>query len=142
MQAITFAKGKKRLFDCKTIFDRKYAERLKDVDFFVITVLPQREKLYLQCNYRFEQMMSAGALHQVIDLLKKNTQKTGGVFQALGVQDLIAFIEARQSLERAIDHAEQITRNYAKRQMTWFRHQMPSGTTILQSPNIEEVITK
>ena len=32
---ITFAKGKKRLFDCKTIFNRKYAERLKDIDFFM-----------------------------------------------------------------------------------------------------------
>lgn len=31
---MTFAKGKKRLFDCKTIFNRKYAERLKDIDFF------------------------------------------------------------------------------------------------------------
>lgn len=31
---ITFAKGKKRLFDCKTIFNSKYAERLKDIDFF------------------------------------------------------------------------------------------------------------
>jgi len=97
---------------------------LKDVDFFVIKVLPPREKLYLQCNNRFEKMMSGGALHQVVELLQKNPQKTGGVFQALGVPDLIDFIEARQSLKRAIDHARQATRNYAKRQMTWFRHQL------------------
>ena len=32
---ITFAKGKKRIFDCKSIFDKKYAQRLKDIDFFM-----------------------------------------------------------------------------------------------------------
>ena len=69
-------------------------------------------------------MMSKGALHQVVELLQKNPQKTGGVFQALGVSDLIDFIEAKQSLEKAVDHAGQATRNYAKRQMTWFRHQL------------------
>ena len=110
---------------------------LKDVEFFVITVLPHREKLYLQCNYRFERMMSEGALHQVVDLLKKNPQKTGGVFQALGVQDLIDFIEARQSLERAVNHAEQITRNYAKRQMTWFRHQLKADI-LLEDPSLPD----
>ena len=69
-------------------------------------------------------MLSCGALKQVIELLQKNPKKTGGVFQALGVEDLIDFIEARQSLDKAIQHAQQQTRNYAKRQMTWFRHQL------------------
>ena len=108
---------------------------LKDVEFFVITVLPDREKLYSQCNYRFEQMLEKGALHQVIDLLQKNPDKTGGVFQALGVEDLIDFIEARQSLEKAIDHAKQQTRNYAKRQMTWFRHQLKANL-LLNEPKL------
>ena len=97
---------------------------LKDVEFFKIVILPEREKLYLQCNHRFEQMMEKGALHQVVELLQKNPKKTGGVFQALGVSDLIDFIEAQKSLNKAIEHAQQQTRNYAKRQMTWFRHQL------------------
>ncbi|MBP5534036.1 MAG: tRNA (adenosine(37)-N6)-dimethylallyltransferase MiaA [Alphaproteobacteria bacterium] len=108
---------------------------LKDVEFFIINVLPDREKLYSQCNYRFEQMLEKGALHQVIDLLQKNPNKTGGVFQALGVKDLIDFIEARQSLEKAIDHAKQQTRNYAKRQMTWFRHQLKTDL-LLSEPKL------
>ncbi len=112
---------------------------LKNVEFKVITLLPPREKLYAQCNYRFEQMMSQGVLHQVIELLNKNPKKTGGVFQALGVADLIDFIEAQKSLEKAIEHAQQITRNYAKRQMTWFRHQLKSDI-VLTSPQLPDEI--
>ena len=108
---------------------------LKNADFFVITLLPNREKLYLQCNHRFEQMMEKGALHQVVDLLQKNPNKSGGVFQALGVWDLIDFIEARQSLEKSIKHAQQQTRNYAKRQITWFRHQLKADL-LLEEPKL------
>ena len=49
---------------------------------------------------------------------------TGGVFQAIGVSDLISFIQGNQTLETAIKHAQQLTRNYAKRQTTWFKHQI------------------
>ena len=112
---------------------------LKDVEYFVITLLPDREKLYSQCNYRFEQMMEKGALHQLVDLLQKNPKKTGGVFQALGVSDLVDFIEARQSLEKAIKHAQQQTRNYAKRQMTWFRHQLKANV-LLETPELPKDI--
>ncbi|MBO5997527.1 MAG: tRNA (adenosine(37)-N6)-dimethylallyltransferase MiaA [Alphaproteobacteria bacterium] len=112
---------------------------LKDVDFFVITVLPEREKLYLQCNNRFEKMMSSGALHQVVELLQKNPQKTGGVFQAIGVEDLIKFIQAEQSLDKAIKHSQQITRNYAKRQTTWFRHQLKADI-LLEEPKLPKNI--
>lgn len=111
---------------------------LKDASFTVIKLLPDREKLYLQCNHRFEQMMSAGALRQVIELLQKNPKKTGGVFQAIGVQDLIDFIEAQQSMDRAIKHAEQLTRNYAKRQITWFRHQL-NADIVLSEPVLPNI---
>lgn len=97
---------------------------LKNVEFKTIVLLPQRDKVYTQCNYRFEQMMQSGALRQVVELLQKNPKMNGGVFQALGVSDLIAFIQGTQTLESAMKHAQQLTRNYAKRQMTWFRHQI------------------
>ena len=97
---------------------------LKNVEFKNIVLLPSRDKVYAHCNYRFEQMMSSGALRQVVELLQKNPKMSGGVFQALGVSDLIAFIQGTQTLESAMKHAQQLTRNYAKRQMTWFRHQI------------------
>ena len=82
-------------------------------------------------------MMQSGALHQVVELLQKNPQMSGGVFQALGVSDLISFIQGIQTLESAIKHAQQLTRNYAKRQMTWFRHQIKADI-LLQEPILPE----
>ena len=57
----------------------------------------------------------------------------GGVFQALGVSDLIAFIQGTQTLESAMKHAQQLTRNYAKRQMTWFRHQIKADFVLQEA---------
>ena len=93
-------------------------------DYHVILANPTRERLYIQCNYRFEQMMGQGALKQVLDLAQKNPKMDGGVFQALGVSELIGFLKQETSLEEAVKKAQQKTRNYAKRQRTWFAHQI------------------
>lgn len=104
--------------------------RAIDADFKVILIMPEREKLYLRCNYRFDEMIKQGALKQVSDLYDKNNNMTGGVFQAIGVKDLISFMKGEQPLQKAIDHSKQLTRNYAKRQLTWFRHQLKSDVTV------------
>ena len=111
---------------------------LKNVEFKTIVLLPQRDKVYLNCNRRFEQMMQNGALREVVELLQKKPQMTGGVFQALGVSDLISFIQGTQTLESAMKHAQQLTRNYAKRQMTWFRHQIEADI-LLHEANLPEI---
>ena len=114
-------------------YDQPKTPVLKDVEFKTIVLLPQRDKVYAHCNYRFEQMMQSGALRQVVELLQKNPSMTGGVFQALGVSDLIAFIQGTQTLEGAMKHAQQLTRNYAKRQMTWFRHQIKADFVLQEA---------
>jgi tRNA dimethylallyltransferase len=53
--------------------------------------------------------------------------------RALGVPHLIAHLEGRLSLEDAVAQAVAETRRYAKRQMTWFRHQMPDWTVVERS---------
>lgn len=104
-------------------------------------ILPPREKLYAQCNYRFTQMMAAGALMQVAELLKKNPEKSGGVFQAIGVSELSQVLAGTLSEAEAIAHAQQMTRNYAKRQATWFRHQFRADT-VLESPDFSLSLLK
>ena len=120
-------------------YEQPKKQILKDVEFKTIVLLPHREILYTHCNYRFEQMMQSGALHQVVELLQKNPQMTGGVFQAIGVSDLISFIQGTQTLEKAIEHAQQLTRNYAKRQTTWFKHQIKADI-LLQKAILPEKI--
>ena len=110
---------------------------LQDVTFKTICILPKREKLYKQCNDRFLKMINDGALAEVVKLVEKNPQKSGGVFNALGVLPLIDFMEGKVALEEAIKKAQQDTRHYAKRQTTWFKHQIEPDL-LLEEPVLPE----
>lgn len=92
---------------------------------FLICVLdPPRERLYADCDRRFGLMMERGALDEVrrLDALGLNPDLPA--MKALGVPELRRFLHGEWSLEHAVDKARQTTRNYAKRQGTWFRHQL------------------
>ena len=72
-------------------------------NFETILIQPPREQLYLQCNYRFDQMIALGAFKQVLDLLKKNPKMDGGVFNAIGVKELAACSRGEMSLMQAME---------------------------------------
>ena len=110
---------------------------ISGAEFKIICILPKREKLYKQCDDRFVKMTNSGALAEVVKLLEKNPQKTGGVFNALGVAPLIDFLEAKITFEQAVAQAQLDTRHYAKRQMTWFRHQIKPDL-LLEEPVLPE----
>ena len=111
-----------------------------DADFKVFVLLPPRQKLYQRIESRLQQMLEAGCVEEVENLLK--CKATGGVMNAIGVKELIDFIEKKCDLNAALKRILLSTRHYAKRQMTWFRHQMPERTKIIQSADTKEVITK
>ncbi|MDX1922489.1 MAG: tRNA (adenosine(37)-N6)-dimethylallyltransferase MiaA [Alphaproteobacteria bacterium] len=87
-------------------------------DFKTILLLPERDTLYVAIDKRFLQMMDAGAIEEVkqTPVLEHPSQK------ALGVQELQSFVRGEISREEAIDRAQQFSRNYAKRQLTWFKN--------------------
>ena len=97
-------------------------------NFEIHKVLPDRETLYERCNIRFEKMLEMGALDEVRDFdakLKSGEVNEGvPVCKALGFKQLRAYLNDKTSLDEAITRAQTITRNYAKRQMTWFRNQL------------------
>lgn len=97
---------------------KKYIE----ADFSVTWIHPPRALLYQRCNDRFLRMVEYGAVDQVKMLYHKNP--TGGVIQAIGYKELVRYLNGEISLQQAIDFAAQATRNYAKRQTTWFKHQL------------------
>ena len=74
-------------------------------------------------------MMEAGALDEVRALLAMNLDPEVPVMKALGVTDLAAHLNAALPLETAVARAQQATRRYAKRQMTWLRTQLPRDFT-------------
>jgi tRNA dimethylallyltransferase len=94
---------------------------------------PDRTWLNARIASRFEGMIKAGALDEVRALIGKGLDPQLPAARALGVPQLIAHLEGRLSIEDAISQAVGETRRYAKRQMTWFRHQMPEWTVIERS---------
>lgn len=106
--------------------------------FIPIVVDPPRDRLYAACDRRFDQMMARGALAEVRALMERLSRGGAGgaldpdlpATKALGVPELAAFLRGECDLDAAVDLARRHTRNYAKRQTTWFRHQMPDARRI------------
>ncbi len=86
--------------------------------------LPDRETLYERCNARLRQMVEVeDAIDEVRHLLSLNYAPHLPVMKALGVPQIALYLRNEQSLEEAIQQTQTATRQYAKRQMTWFRNQ-------------------
>lgn len=96
-----------------------------DIALFPLILLPEREALYARCGLRFEQMMEQGAAAEVEALLARGLPPALPVMRAIGVPEIAGWLRGDWSREEAVARAQQATRNYAKRQFTWFRHQPP-----------------
>jgi tRNA dimethylallyltransferase len=92
---------------------------------FVCGVLiPERATLYARCDARFVQMLDGGGLDEVQALLARGLDADLPVMKALGVPELAEFLAGRTPRDHTIEAAQRSTRNYAKRQVTWFRNQL------------------
>ncbi len=102
--------------------------------FEVTLVMPPRETLYDRCNKRFLWMLDNGALEELEEFnqAKKNGEisEKSLLSNALGVKPLTAYLRGDLDKETAIERGQGETRRYAKRQVTWFRHQIKSNKNI------------
>ncbi|MBI3440571.1 MAG: tRNA (adenosine(37)-N6)-dimethylallyltransferase MiaA [Proteobacteria bacterium] len=94
----------------------------ENICFLTIVILPRRDSLYAACNTRFEHMLKKGALDEVKKFRQQHSAETA-LAKALGYPELCSYLNGKISQQDAIRAAQQSTRHYAKRQMTWFRHQ-------------------
>ncbi len=85
---------------------------------------PDRDALYRRIEERFDRMIEAGALEEVRALLALELEPQLPVMKAIGVGKLAAVLRREIPLEEGLARAKAATRRYAKRQSTWFRHQM------------------
>lgn len=91
----------------------------------VVKIEPPRDVLYARCDARLRDMVLKGpALDEVRALLDLGLPPDQPVMKALGVPELAAHLRGEMGLESALGRAQQLTRNYAKRQGTWFRGQL------------------
>ncbi|MDR2104940.1 MAG: tRNA (adenosine(37)-N6)-dimethylallyltransferase MiaA [Deferribacteraceae bacterium] len=80
-----------------------------------------RERLYRDINLRTEKMLKSGWLDEVEELMKIGGSSSSPAFRAIGYKELAAVLEGALALEKAKELIAQKTRNFAKRQLTWFR---------------------
>jgi tRNA dimethylallyltransferase len=87
-------------------------------------VLPERAVLHARINGRFETMLDQGAEDEVRALLALSLSTDMPVMKAIGVSQIAAMLEGAMSRSEVLEKGAAATRQYAKRQMTWFRNQM------------------
>ena len=95
------------------------------VELFPLVLLPDRDWLYRRCDARFATMIERGGAEEVDALLARQLPPALPVMRAIGVLEIAGWLRGDWSREEAIARGQQATRNYAKRQYTWFRRQPP-----------------
>lgn len=102
---------------------------LRDLQFKTILFLPPRNQLYQSCDQRFARMVENGAIDEAAALAGRGLDPGLPVMKALGVKELLAHVRGEASLEDATIRAQRRIRNYAKRQLTWFKGQIITKMT-------------
>ncbi len=97
-------------------------EPLFDVRFFALE--KERAPLYQRVEQRVEEMFEEGLVEEDLALIQKYG-RTPHAFQAIGVKELLPYLDGAKSLEECKEDIKLATRHYAKRQETFFRHQFP-----------------
>ncbi len=98
-----------------------------------------RPQLYLQINRRVDQMMKRGLLKEVRWLVKKYPNSPA--LKTIGYQELVPVIKKGADLNQAVELIKQHTRNFAKRQITWFKR-MPQVTWVKNYQQATRIINK
>jgi tRNA dimethylallyltransferase len=89
-----------------------------------VFLMAERGELYHRIDLRFDAMLAAGALEEVRALLARRLDPLLPAMKAHGVPWLVRHLAGEMSLDAAVEAAKRDTRHYAKRQFTWFRHQL------------------
>lgn len=111
-----------------------------------LVLLPPREELIERCDRRLEAMFDGGAVEEVEALLARKLDPNLPVMRAIGVPQIAAWLRGETDREQALDRAQAATRQYAKRQFTWFRHQPPGAwprhEESLSNDSISQIVIK
>jgi tRNA dimethylallyltransferase len=93
--------------------------------FSALFLAPERDQLYARIGARFDAMLAAGALDEVAALAARRLDPLLPAMKAHGVPALIRHLKGEITWDEAAEIGRADTRHYAKRQFTWFRHQLP-----------------
>ena len=111
--------------------DGPFAERIYALDW-------PRDVLYARIDRRVEAMLSAGLVEEVQRLMRNENEYTTAA-QAIGYKEIAAALRGECALAEAVEKLKQATRNYAKRQLTWFRRDARVHWVPAQNRTAEEI---
>jgi tRNA dimethylallyltransferase len=89
----------------------------------ILVLNPPRAELYHRINERTEDHFRAGLVDEVRDLLARGVPATSNALGAHGYRRVVEYLQGLRTLESAIEQTKLDVRHYAKRQLTWFRHE-------------------
>jgi len=110
---------------------------LEGFDFKIIFLNPARDLLYNICNRRLIDIFNNGAIEEAKNLKENFMPIDTPAAKAIGVKELLSYLNGECSFADSLAVAQQRTRNYAKRQITWFKHQLKEKETFEYS-SLEE----
>lgn len=120
LRGLEFYRETGRLFSEHNAEEKK-REPYYDAKIFVLNM--DREKLYRRIDLRVDKMIENGLVGEVKGLLDRGISRNAVSMQGLGYKETAAYLEGEMSLEEAVYTIKRDTRHFAKRQLTWFKHQ-------------------
>ncbi len=106
-----------------------------DVTLYPLVLRPDRSELQARCDERFEAMLDHGAVEEVAALTVRRLDPALPVMRAIGVREIASWLAGDITREEMIAAGQLSTRQYAKRQYTWFRNQPPESWPSAESHN-------
>lgn len=120
----------------KSQLDKESLTAVGEVFVGMITIdFLDRDNLYKRVDLRVDMMMEEGLLSEVESLYRAGLLSGGTASQAIGYKELVEFIEGRCTLAEAVDSLKLASRRYAKRQLTWFRHEKDARVIYADLPD-------
>ena len=120
----------------KSQLDRESKEALGEVFVGMITIdFHNRDVLYERVDRRVDIMMSEGLLDEVRGLYDLGLLREGTAAQAIGYKEIVDHLEGKCSLDEAVERIKLSSRRYAKRQLTWFRHERDAMVIYADRPD-------
>ena len=104
-----------------TEFNKNFREPIEEYNLVMIGLNMNREKLYNRINRRVDIMVEEGLIEEVKKLLEMGYNKELVSMQGIGYKEIVVYLEGEISLDESMEKIKQGSRNYAKRQLTWFR---------------------
>lgn len=100
---------------------------LAEADIFPIVTMPSRDVLYAACDLRFATMLQNGAIEEATAFAARQLSADLPAHKIIGLREIADFAAGLCTLDESVDWAQQATRNFAKRQVTWFKNQWLSN---------------